>query len=38
MATSTQVYETRVEAREAMNTVKDTAPDGWVNFAERQRV
>jgi uncharacterized protein YegP (UPF0339 family) len=38
MATSTQVYGTRVEAREAMNTVKDTAPDGWVNFAERQRV
>lgn len=38
MATSTRVYETRVEAREAMNTVKDTAPDGWVNFAERRRV
>ena len=38
MATSTQVYETRVEAREAMNTVKQTAPDGWVNFAERKRV
>jgi uncharacterized protein YegP (UPF0339 family) len=38
MATSTQVYDTRVEAREAMSTVKDTAPEGWVNFAERKRV
>lgn len=38
MATSTLVYDTRVEAREAMNTVKQTAPDGWMNFAERKRV
>jgi len=38
MATSTRVYDSRVAAREAMNTVKETAPDGWVNFAERRRV
>jgi len=38
MATSTTVYENRVDAREAMNTVKATAPDGWVNFAERRPI
>ncbi|ARS90442.1 DUF1508 domain-containing protein [Natrarchaeobaculum aegyptiacum] len=34
MAESTQVYETRTEAREAMNDVKAHAPEGWITFTE----
>ncbi|QSW99683.1 DUF1508 domain-containing protein [Haloterrigena alkaliphila] len=34
MAESTQTYESRTEAREAMNDVKAHAPDGWITFTE----
>ena len=34
MAESTQTYESRTEAREAMNDVKSQAPDGWITFTE----
>ncbi|MDF9744035.1 DUF1508 domain-containing protein [Natrinema salsiterrestre] len=34
MAESTQTYETRTAAREAMNDVKAQAPDGWITFTE----
>ncbi|AGB30865.1 hypothetical protein C488_03120 [Natrinema pellirubrum DSM 15624] len=34
MAESTQTYENRTEAREAMNDVKAQAPDGWITFTE----
>ncbi|EMA46205.1 DUF1508 domain-containing protein [Halobiforma nitratireducens] len=34
MAESTQTYENRTEAREAMNAVKSHAPDGWITFTE----
>ncbi|SDR17389.1 DUF1508 domain-containing protein [Natronobacterium texcoconense] len=34
MAESTQTYENRTEAREAMNAVKSHAPDGWLTFTE----
>ncbi|SEW09642.1 DUF1508 domain-containing protein [Natrinema salifodinae] len=34
MAESTQTYETRTAAREAMNDVKAHAPDGWITFTE----
>ncbi|WP_121740960.1 DUF1508 domain-containing protein [Natronorubrum halophilum] len=34
MAESTQTYENRTEAREAMNDVKAHAPDGWITFTE----
>ncbi|GAB3026774.1 DUF1508 domain-containing protein [Natronobiforma cellulositropha] len=34
MSESTQVYETRTAAREAMNAVKAHAPDGWITFTE----
>ncbi|WP_049890110.1 DUF1508 domain-containing protein [Natronorubrum sulfidifaciens] len=34
MAESTQTYESRIEAREAMNDVKSQAPDGWITFTE----
>ncbi|WIV66384.1 DUF1508 domain-containing protein [Natrialbaceae archaeon AArc-T1-2] len=34
MAESTRVYETRTDAREAMNDVKSHAPDGWITFTE----
>jgi uncharacterized protein YegP (UPF0339 family) len=34
LAESVQVHDTRVEAREAMEDVKDLAPDGWVQFTE----
>ena len=34
MAESTRVYETRTDAREAMNAVKAHAPDGWITFTE----
>ncbi|MEY7848633.1 DUF1508 domain-containing protein [Natrarchaeobius sp. A-rgal3] len=34
MAESTQVYENRTDAREAMNSVKSQAPDGWITFTD----
>ncbi len=34
MAESTQTYETRTAAREAMNDVKSHAPEGWITFTE----
>lgn len=34
MAQSTQVYESRTNAREAMNNVKAEAPEGWITFTE----
>ncbi|MFC4543394.1 DUF1508 domain-containing protein [Halosolutus amylolyticus] len=34
MAESTQTYETRTEAREAMNDVKAHAPEGWITFTD----
>ncbi|WP_306052382.1 YegP family protein [Natronococcus wangiae] len=34
MAESTRTYETRTDAREAMNDVKAHAPDGWITFTE----
>ncbi|SIR63267.1 DUF1508 domain-containing protein [Natronorubrum thiooxidans] len=34
MAESTQTYESRTAAREAMNDVKSQAPDGWITFTE----
>ncbi len=34
MAESTQTYETRTAAREAMNDVKAQAPEGWITFTE----
>ncbi|QLK27157.1 DUF1508 domain-containing protein [Natrinema zhouii] len=34
MAESTQTYENRTDAREAMNDVKAQAPDGWITFTE----
>lgn len=34
MAESTQTYETRTAAREAMNDVKAHAPEGWITFTE----
>ena len=34
MAESTQTYESRTDAREAMNDVKAHAPDGWITFTE----
>ncbi|QFU81263.1 DUF1508 domain-containing protein [Natronorubrum aibiense] len=34
MAESTQTYESRTKAREAMNDVKSQAPDGWITFTE----
>ncbi|RKD97922.1 YegP family protein [Halopiger aswanensis] len=34
MAESTQTYESRTAAREAMNDVKSHAPDGWITFTE----
>ncbi|NGM67472.1 DUF1508 domain-containing protein [Natronolimnobius sp. AArcel1] len=34
MAESTQTYESRTDAREAMNDVKSHAPDGWITFTE----
>ena len=34
MAESTQTYESRTEAREAMNDVKAHAPEGWITFTE----
>ncbi|WP_049927662.1 DUF1508 domain-containing protein [Halopiger goleimassiliensis] len=34
MATSTQTYDTRTAAREAMNDVKAHAPDGWITFTD----
>ncbi|WP_265108111.1 DUF1508 domain-containing protein [Halosolutus halophilus] len=34
MAESTQTYEARTEAREAMNNVKAHAPEGWITFTE----
>ncbi len=34
MAESTQSYETRTDAREAMNDVKSHAPEGWITFTE----
>ena len=34
MADSTRSYETRTDAREAMNAVKATAPEGWITFTE----
>ncbi|ELY50060.1 DUF1508 domain-containing protein [Natronolimnohabitans innermongolicus] len=34
MAESTQTYESRTEAREAMNNVKAHAPEGWITFTE----
>ncbi|SDC07800.1 YegP family protein [Natrinema hispanicum] len=34
MAESTQTYETRTAAREAMNDVKAQVPDGWITFTE----
>ncbi|AXR80563.1 DUF1508 domain-containing protein [Natrarchaeobaculum sulfurireducens] len=34
MAESTKRYETRTEAREAMNDVKAHAPDGWITFTD----
>ncbi|WP_255170251.1 DUF1508 domain-containing protein [Natrononativus amylolyticus] len=34
MSESTRTYETRTDAREAMNAVKVHAPDGWITFTE----
>ncbi|MGQ3410915.1 DUF1508 domain-containing protein [Natrinema sp. LN54] len=34
MAESTQTYESRTDAREAMNDVKAQAPEGWITFTE----
>ena len=34
LAESTQGYEHRTEAREAMMSVKEHAPDGWITFTE----
>ncbi len=34
MAESTQTYESRTDAREAMNDVKAEAPEGWITFTE----
>ncbi|APX96688.1 YegP family protein [Natronorubrum daqingense] len=34
MAESTQHYENRTDAREAMNDVKSHAPEGWITFTE----
>ncbi|WP_436344669.1 DUF1508 domain-containing protein [Natronorubrum sp. FCH18a] len=34
MAESTRTYESRTDAREAMNDVKAHAPDGWITFTE----
>ncbi len=34
MAESTRPYESRTDAREAMNAVKAHAPDGWITFTE----
>ncbi|ELY71268.1 DUF1508 domain-containing protein [Natronobacterium gregoryi] len=34
MAESTQTYENRTDAREAMDAVKSHAPDGWLTFTE----
>ncbi|WP_049921338.1 DUF1508 domain-containing protein [Halopiger djelfimassiliensis] len=34
MAESTQRYESRTDARQAMNDVKSHAPDGWITFTE----
>ncbi|MFW6376821.1 MAG: DUF1508 domain-containing protein [archaeon] len=34
LAESIQVYDTRTEAREAMEKVKELAPDGWIRFAK----
>ncbi|WP_440770370.1 DUF1508 domain-containing protein [Natronorubrum sp. DTA28] len=34
MAESTQTYESRTDARKAMNDVKAHAPDGWITFTE----
>ncbi|WP_247002065.1 DUF1508 domain-containing protein [Halosolutus gelatinilyticus] len=34
MAESTQTYESRTDAREAMNDVKAHAPEGWITFTD----
>lgn len=34
LAESIQVHDTRTEAREAMEEVKELAPEGWIRFAE----
>ncbi|MXV61187.1 DUF1508 domain-containing protein [Natronorubrum sp. JWXQ-INN-674] len=34
MAESTQTYESRTDARQAMNDVKAHAPEGWITFTE----
>ncbi|RQG96475.1 DUF1508 domain-containing protein [Natrarchaeobius chitinivorans] len=34
MAESTQVYDTRTDARDAMNGVKAHAPEGWITFTD----
>ncbi|MFC6717363.1 DUF1508 domain-containing protein [Natrialbaceae archaeon GCM10025810] len=34
LSESTRTYESRTDAREAMNAVKRNAPDGWITFTE----
>ncbi|WP_207588458.1 DUF1508 domain-containing protein [Halomontanus rarus] len=34
MAESTRAYDSRTDAREAMNAVKNHAPEGWITFTE----